>query len=281
MASVLPGENLYRKLTVFNANGNLHPFTFLPVSLPAEIMLFMGLFTRKNKAGQPSTLTDFEELHESIYSKVKPYTMTSAERVFGLIEGVKYISKYKIQGDLVECGVWKGGSMMAAALTLEHNKDVDRRLFMYDTYEGMSDPTENDQTFSGEAAVKLLKKEDREKNTGGVWAYSSLPDVQQAMKLTGYPGNLIHFVKGKVEDTIPQTLPGSIALLRLDTDWYESTKHELTWLFPLLAKGGVLIIDDYGFWKGARKAVDEYFEENNIRILLNRMDNTGRIAIKQ
>lgn len=241
----------------------------------------MGLFTSKNKAEPPPTPADFEELHVSIYSKVKPYTMTSAERIFGLVEGVKYISRNKIPGDLVECGVWKGGSMMAAALTLQHTKDDDRRLFMYDTYEGMSDPTENDKTFSGEAAVKLLKKEDREKNADGVWAYSSLPDVQQVMKRTGYPENLVYFIKGKVEDTIPQTLPGSIALLRLDTDWYESTKHELTWLFPLLTKGGVLIIDDYGFWKGARKAVDEYFEENNIPILLTRMDNTGRIAIKQ
>jgi hypothetical protein len=85
---------------------------------------------------------------------------------------------------------------------------------------------------------------------------------------------------GKVEDTIPADIPEKIALLRLDTDWYESTKHELIHLFPRLQKGGVLIIDDYGFWKGARKAVDEYFAENNIQILLNRIDDTGRMAIK-
>lgn len=241
----------------------------------------MGFFSGKNKKEQPQTPSDFEELHISIYSKVKPYTMTSAERIFGLVEAVKYISKNRIEGDFVECGVWKGGSMMAAALTLQYMKNDHRRLFMYDTYEGMSTPTENDKTYSGETAAKLLKNEDREKKADGVWAYSSLPDVQQAMKLTGYKDNLIHFIKGKVEDTIPKTLPGSIALLRLDTDWYESTKHELIHLFPLLVKGGVLIIDDYGFWKGARKAVDEYFENNNIKILLNRMDDTGRIAIKQ
>ena len=92
---------------------------------------------------------------------------------------------------------------------------------------------------------------------------------------------MIRFVKGKVEDTIPKNTPEKIALLRLDTDWYESTYHELTHLFPLLSKHGVLIIDDYGHWQGARKAVDQYFGENNIQILLNRMDYSGRMAIKQ
>jgi hypothetical protein len=83
-----------------------------------------------------------------------------------------------------------------------------------------------------------------------------------------------------VEDTIPGNMPKKIALLRLDTDWYESTKHELTHLFPLLQSNGVLIIDDYGHWEGARKAVNEYISDKHIRILLNRIDYTGRIAIK-
>ena len=72
-----------------------------------------------------------------------------------------------------------------------------------------------------------------------------------------------------------------LPFLRLDTDWYKSTKHELIHLFPKISKGGVLIIDDYGFWQGAKQAVDEYISENNIKILLNRIDHTGRIAIKQ
>ena len=83
-----------------------------------------------------------------------------------------------------------------------------------------------------------------------------------------------------MEETIPTHIPHAISLLRLDTDWYESTKHELTHLFPLLSPGGVIIIDDYGHWQGAKKAVDEYFEENKIKILLNRIDYTGRIGVK-
>jgi O-methyltransferase len=105
-------------------------------------------------------------------------------------------------------------------------------------------------------------------------------DVQTNMKQTNYPFSKIHFVQGKVEQTIPETIPSSIALLRLDTDWYESTYHELVHLFPKLVTGGVLIIDDYGHWQGARKAVDQYFAEQKTPILLNRIDYTGRIAIK-
>ena len=99
------------------------------------------------------------------------------------------------------------------------------------------------------------------------------------MKSTGYPVGNIRLLKGKVEDTIPGTMPAKIALLRLDTDWYESTKHELTYLFPLLEKSGVLIIDDYGAWQGARKAVDEYLKDNGT-VYLNRIDFTGRLLIK-
>ena len=92
--------------------------------------------------------------------------------------------------------------------------------------------------------------------------------------------DLAHFIKGKVEDTIPEKMPQKISILRLDTDWYESTKHELEHLFPLLAKNGVLIIDDYGHWQGAKQAVDEYLSSQNIHLLLNRVDYTGRMAVK-
>ncbi|HEY6503089.1 MAG TPA: TylF/MycF/NovP-related O-methyltransferase [Chitinophagaceae bacterium] len=222
---------------------------------------------------------DFEALHTQIYNEVRPFTMTSPERVFGLIEAVRYISRNKIEGDIAECGVWKGGSMLAIAKTLLNMNDGVRKLFLYDTFSGMSTPTDADKDPGNKSAADLLKKSDVK--TSDVWAYSGLNEVKTTMSLSGYQQELIHYVEGKVEDTIPGTMPGKLALLRLDTDWYESTRHELVHLFPLLVPGAVLIIDDYGFWKGARKAVDEYIAENNIRILLNRMDDTGRIAIRQ
>lgn len=230
-----------------------------------------------NKSLIPS---DFDELHKKIYAKVCNNTMTSPERIFSLIEAVKYIEKNNIEGDIVECGVWKGGSMMAVAETLHYLKSNKRNLYLYDTFEGMSEPTELDKTFYGEDAKQLLATNaDKEKNL--VWAYSTFDTVKQAMQLTHYPADKINYIKGKVEDTIPQNIPTKISILRLDTDWYESTKHELIYLFPLLIEGGVLILDDYGHWAGAKKAVDEYIAEKNIKIFLNRIDATGRIAIKQ
>lgn len=222
---------------------------------------------------------DFDLDHKRIIEKVSPYTMTSPERIFGLIEAVKHLVKNNIQGDIVECGVWKGGSMLAVAETLVEKNEMHRELYLYDTYEGMSTPTEHDVNYTEEKAKDLLSI-DQNKEENVVWAYSALNTVKQTMALSLYPENKIHYIKGKVEDTIPSVLPQKISLLRLDTDWYESTKHELTHLYPRLVTGGVLIIDDYGFWKGARKAVDEYILENKIQILLNRLDDTGRIAVK-
>jgi hypothetical protein len=223
--------------------------------------------------------TDFEVFHQSVIEKTEPYTMTSPERIFGLIEAVKYIAANKIEGDIVECGVWKGGSMLAIAETLTELKDQTRQLYLYDTFEGMSEPTELDISFNDQTAEQLLEA-DKNKEANLVWAYSAIDEVKQTMSLSSYPSHMIHYVKGKVEETIPSVIPEKIALLRLDTDWYESTRHELIHLFPRLVKGGVLIIDDYGYWKGARKAVDEYIRENKIQILLNRLDETGRIALK-
>lgn len=232
------------------------------------------------RTGGPVQLpVDFDSLHRDIYAKVKDWTMTSPQRIYSLIEAVKYVAINDIPGAIVECGVWKGGSMMAAAETLLRMKNSTRELFLYDTFEGMPEPGEEDRTAIGESASGLMAgNTDKEKNT--VWAYSTLATVQTGMKSTGYPADCIHYVRGKVEDTIPGTMPGGIALLRLDTDWYESTKHELLHLFPLLTAGGVLILDDYGHWQGARKAVDEYFGQHRQPILLNRIDETGRIAIK-
>jgi hypothetical protein len=214
-----------------------------------------------------------------IYEKVKPYTMTSSARVFALCEAVKYIHDKNIEGDIVECGVWKGGSMMAVAETLLRSGDSSRNLYLFDTFEGMSPPTHKDVDFWGKTAESLLERSDV-MIENSVWCRATLEMVKSAIYSVGYPSEKIHFCKGMVEQTVPLSAPDKIALLRLDTDWYESTKHEMEHLFPRLSKGGVLIIDDYGHWQGARKAVDEFFEKNNVKILLNRIDYSGRIAVK-
>lgn len=222
---------------------------------------------------------DFDKATLDTYHKVKPYTMTTPERIASLCNAVNYLVKNNIQGDFVECGVWRGGSTMAAIDTLIEAGDTKRDIYLYDTFEGMSEPTELDKVFTGTGADELMNSSQKEDPTS-VWCYSALEEVQANVGTLKYPKQLIHYVKGKVEDSIPQTLPGKIALLRLDTDWYESTKHELEHLYPLLVPGGVIIIDDYGHWEGARKAVDEYIEGNKLPLLLNRIDYTGRIGVK-
>jgi hypothetical protein len=243
------------------------------------VKAFRALFGLENREDQYPT--DFEPFHISIIEKVKPYTMTSNGRLFGLIEAVKYVIKHNIPGDFVECGVWKGGSMMAIAETLIQLGITDRQLYLYDTFEGMTAPTENDIDSLNRTADRQLKENFYSKETNIVWAYSGLDEVKNNMSVINYPTQNIHYVKGDILKTIPETISSTIALLRLDTDWYESTKHEMIHLFPLLQRNGVLIIDDYGFWRGSRKAIDEYVEENKVQILLNRMDETGRIALKQ
>jgi len=229
-----------------------------------------------NEKGYPIDM--YEQEFIRFYEQCKPHTTCTIEPMYALFKAVEYIAKNNIKGDLVECGVFKGGSAMMMALVLKHHHQTHRKIYLYDTFEGMSAPTDNDKDFSGNTANLLLKSTDKE--TGNVWCYAPLELVKNNMELTTYPTENIIYVKGKVEDTIPNTIPQHIALLRLDTDWYESTKHELIHLYPLLLKNGVLIIDDYGHWQGARKAVDEYFEHNKSNILLNRVDYTVRIATK-
>jgi O-methyltransferase len=228
---------------------------------------------------QPSSAfpMDFEQTDIELYRRVDDYTMTTPPRVYALARAVEYVAAREIPGAIVECGVWRGGSMMAAALTLLRLGVIERDLYLFDTFMGMTPPSDEDVRSSGERAADLLAAEGAESD---IWAIASLEDVRDAVLGVGYPAERIHFVKGPVEETLPASAPDEIALLRLDTDWYASTKHELVHLYPRLVRGGVLILDDYGYWQGARRAVDEYLSERNLPLLLNRIDNTGRIALK-
>jgi hypothetical protein len=225
-------------------------------------------------------IIDKDEKFMKIYGECKKFTLTTKERMYSLYKAVEYVINSKIPGDFVECGVWKGGSAMLIACILLEMNEKNRKIYLYDTFEGMSAPTESDYRVENKniRAMPLWKK--RQKKDHNQWTFSSLSEVKNNMFSTGYSMDRMVFVKGKIEDTIPKNMPSKIALLRLDTDWYESTKHELKHLFPVLVKNGVLIIDDYGSWAGSKKAVDEYFSARPI--LLNRIDDQGegRLGIK-
>jgi hypothetical protein len=227
---------------------------------------------------------DFSAEEQEICRLITPYTMTSKERVISLIRAVRYIERYKIPGAIVECGVWRGGSMMAVAKTLLADSSAERELFLFDTYCGMPEAGEADIDVDGRSGALQVEEIRRlppnvraERN---VFAECPIEAVRTNLFSTGYPQSNLHFIKGMVENTIPEQAPREIALLRLDTDWYESTHHELVHLFPRLSHHGVLIVDDYGYWRGARLAVDDFFERNREPVLLSRVDEAGRIAVR-
>jgi O-methyltransferase len=210
-----------------------------------------------------------------ILRRVDGRTMTDYTKLFGLVEATRYIARREIPGAIVECGVWRGGSMQAVALTLLEQGRDDRALHLFDTFEGMPPPTEHDRR-GDTTAEEMLARHDKDHQ---VWAIAGLEDVQEAMAEVGYPADLVRFHQGLVEDTVPGDAPEQIALLRLDTDWYESTRHELEHLYARLSPGGVLIIDDYGDWDGARLATDEFVAALEHPPLLSPL-GSGRIAVK-
>lgn len=229
-------------------------------------------------------LDELSAQDRAIVERALPFTMTGVLRLQALVDAVRYCVQRDLPGAFAECGVWRGGSVLTMILTLQSLGRTDRDIYLYDTFEGMTEPTEHDvSSFDGAALDAWNAAQDQNER-----AWSELFDpqsfheaaVRETLLSTGYPAERLHFVRGPVEETLPQRAPDQLALVRLDTDWYESTRHELEHLYPRLARAGVLIIDDYGHWDGARRAVDEYFEGAAKPLLLNRIDYTGRIAVK-
>jgi hypothetical protein len=220
-----------------------------------------------------------------IIERAAPYTLTGVQRLQALIDAVRYCVRRDVPGAFAECGVWRGGSVLAMILTLQELGVQDRDIHLYDTFEGMTEPTEHDVSPIDPPALQTW--EEARRREARPWSEYFEPDlfnedsVRDTLQATGYPGERLHFVRGPVEETLPGRAPERLALLRLDTDWYESTRHELEHLYPRLSPGGVLIVDDYGHWEGCRRAVDEYFGTAAPPVLLHRIDYTGRIAVKQ
>ncbi len=216
---------------------------------------------------------DFDESFRKLWAKVQDYTLISMERAWGVYSGIRYLLQRNIEGDLVECGVWKGGTCMLMAHTLLAAGARPRQLWLYDTFKGMPSPGKEDRIAStGEALSKRCPE--------GWWAAGE-ELVRSNLAKTGYPSELLEFVPGDVCQTLREKRPKKIALLRLDTDWYASTKAELEFLYPSLVSGGFLIIDDFGHFQGVQQAVEEFFTDPGTAPYFHRSDYTGRIGIKE
>lgn len=223
----------------------------------------------------PVEITDREK---ALVEKFKPFTMTGRARQCALLNALNYVDRRRIPGAIVECGVWRGGNMMMAK-EARVGRSPDRDIYLFDTFAGMTLPTSDDVAIDGTLASDRFLEVQR--GEGSEWCYASRKDVEENFAAFGLLSDDLKFREGKVEETLADAdaLPEQIAILRLDTDWYESTKVEIEVLYPLLAAGGVLIVDDYGHWEGARKAVHEYFGDR--LPLLTVVDYTCRMAIKQ
>ena len=193
---------------------------------------------------------------------VKPNTMVSRGRIYDLDRLVNETIESNIDGDYVECGVYRGG-LSALILDKILSHQLDKKLWIYDTFQGMSEPTEVDISTKNENAVEAFNSLKNETTGCADWCKATIDIVQSTLNLVSknYP-NYCKLIQGKVEDTLPvvDNIPEKISLMRLDTDWYESTKIELDTFYNLLSIGGIIIIDDYRYWQGQKLAVDEFFQ---------------------
>lgn len=249
-----------------------------------KINIFLNLFNQKNihikdLLKQKAIIVEATSVENSIMEKSLKYSMTPKVRMWALVQSIKYLIDNKIDGDIVETGVFQGGNLILSKKLLDfYEPKSNRKIFGYDTFEGMTEPTKNDKDVFGEDPQKFWAQSQNEKYND--WCYASIEEVKNNfIKETGSEKSL-NLIKGPVEETLKkvENLPDKISLLRLDTDWYESSKIELETLFPKLVKGGVLIIDDYGHWQGVKKSVDDYFKNQNI--WLHYIDYGCRLAIK-
>lgn len=249
-----------------------------------NIMLERRLSIRVIRTGlEHPTRTGIEQDAVAALNSVKGRTMADETMQYATYSAARYVAQAGIPGAVVECGVWRGGCSMLMALGLMSASDTAREMWLFDTFEGMTSPGNRD-TFlaTGATADSLLLGSERVGESPSewtIWCVADEPDVMQGMAQTGYPRSQIRTIRGPVEDTLFDPLPPQISIARLDTDWYSSTKMEMKMLYDKIAAGGVLILDDYDHWTGAREAVDEFFAERGITPFLIRV-GFGRVHIK-
>ncbi|MBS1122198.1 MAG: macrocin O-methyltransferase [Deltaproteobacteria bacterium] len=231
----------------------------------------------RDKTPLDQLIPEIDGFQRTLIETSSKYSMTGPLRLWAFMRAIEDVAARGIPGDLVECGVWKGGNLVLAGL-MRQKLELSTKIWGFDTFEGMSTPTEHDRkNKDSQLAKETFDKLDR--GDHNEWCYAAIDEVRDNFKREVGDAQL-QLVKGRVEDTLrdPANLPDKISVLRLDTDWYESTKVELEVLYPRLVDGGVLIIDDYGEWAGAKQAVDEYFKGRPI--WLHYVDPSCRLMLK-
>lgn len=244
------------------------------------------MLDRRARASAPAMSVEatLDDAERALVERCRPHTLAGPERIVATADAVAHVVDRDVPGALVECGVWRGGSALAMVLTLQRLGVTDRDVVLFDTFSGMTAPTDDDTSRFDPPARSTFERARAEGRRAWDFLFGEevfgRDQVEALLRGTRYPAERIHLVEGPVEETLPGRAPEQVAVMRLDTDWYESTRHEMEHLWPRLSPGGVLIVDDYGHWDGARKAVEEYFDAHGGRPLLARTDYTGRMGVK-
>jgi hypothetical protein len=224
---------------------------------------------------------DDEDAIKEAIARVAPHTMCSFERLATLWQQVRYLDRFAIPGSLVECGTWRGGCVgMMALAHLAKGPPATRDVHLFDSFEGLPEP---DAALDGQSAVEYAG----DRGSGALAPIGEcVATLEENRALVegaiGYPKALLHYHVGWFEERVPRDAEATapIALLRLDGDWYQSTRVCLEHLYPRVVRGGVVVIDDYGRWAGARRAVDEYVARLREPVLLQHVDGTGRAFVR-
>jgi O-methyltransferase len=245
--------------------------------------ILLSKFGYEVKLGSSAVLyPELSELEIAFIRRIfaNSLTMTSFDSLCTLAIACKSLSKEGVPGDFVEVGIWRGGSSLVAKRFLSGDRD----FYLYDTYAGMTEPSQYDFRIGSRDSQDTMEKwESEQKATHNGWVFASLDEVQQNFRSFDLLDGSVNFIKGDVRETLlSESIPKKIALLRLDTDFYDSTLVELQRLWPKLVSKGVLILDDYGHWDGARKAVDDFFSQlgHESVLMIPISGGGGRLIIK-
>ena len=247
-------------------------------SVIKKILRSNGLEIRSIDPQYPEFAAEANLFQRKAISNAKQYSMTPTSRMWALVQSIEYVSQNNISGDFVECGVWKGGNLILLS-AIQEQLGMSRTIYGFDTFAGMVEPKDLDVDFLGKSAAEMMTNSQKIDGDFSIHCFASLDLVKK--NLSENSSKNVRLVQGDVAETLLniENLPRKIAILRLDTDWYDSTRIELEILYPLLEPGGVLIIDDYGHFEGAQRAVDEYFKED--KPWMHYVDYSCRLIVKK
>ncbi len=206
----------------------------------------------------PSALFDSLQLQWLLW-KVRKYTMVQRPRLRTLYHLAREIDRIPISGDIVECGVYNGGSAGMLAFASRHSQPP-RDLWLFDSFEGLPEAS----------AMDGVRARDRRGTCAG-----DPHKVRQLMHTLGIAQARLHIIKGWFQDTFPTIQIERIALLHIDADWYESVRLCLQWFYDFVEPSGFVVLDDYGHWPGCRAAVDEFVAQRRLDVALIQVDYTG------